>query len=180
MLIKTLKIPELTQKQEQNFWAKVDKTPGFGPNGDCWEWIASKNECGYGWFRIGKYTYKAHRAVYKLIYGLIPINLCILHSCDNPSCVNPSHLWLGTQIDNIRDKVKKGRGRPGGASGDKNGMHTHPESTSPRAKLTADQVLEIRAEYAKGKHSYRELGNKWGINHSVIGKIIRRETWKHT
>lgn len=92
------------------FWDKVDKNSGLGPKGTCWEWTSSKTSSGHGNVRddLGRTTV-AHRVSWELCRGDIPAGLQVLHSCDNPPCVNPDHLWLGTNLENMQDKVKKGR-----------------------------------------------------------------------
>lgn len=88
------------------FWSKVDT------DGDCWEWQAAKNPKGYGFFGLGRRGdghALAHRVAYELTTGSIPDGLCVLHKCDNPGCVRPDHLWLGTRADNNRDMIGKGR-----------------------------------------------------------------------
>ena len=93
------------------FWAKVDKTPGHGPNGDCWEWQAGRSKFGYGRIMVGRKLVVAHRVSLALSEGSsIPDGLCVCHKCDNPRCVNPAHLFLGTNQDNMVDKISKGRG----------------------------------------------------------------------
>lgn len=87
---------------EERFWAKVEKGP------DCWEWKAFRNK-GYGKFTYNGRMYLAHRLSWILTNGPIPDGLGVLHSCDNPPCVNPDHLFLGTQLDNMRDASNKGR-----------------------------------------------------------------------
>jgi len=93
------------------FWAKVDKASGLGPQGTCWEWQASLNSDGYGNIGIEQMTDRAHRLSWRLHYGPIPDGLSVLHKCDNPPCVRPDHLFLGTQADNVHDMQAKGRDR---------------------------------------------------------------------
>jgi hypothetical protein len=102
---------------KERFWAKVKKTNG------CWIWIAARNVHKYGQFNVEGKMLKAHRVSWVLHFGLIPGTLHVLHKCDNPPCVNPAHLFLGTPADNMRDCVTKGRI----ATGDRSGARTHPE-----------------------------------------------------
>ena len=91
---------------KERFWEKVDKS------GDCWKWIAHLLK-GYGRFRLNNKTWSAHRVSWTLHYGEIPEGMCVLHRCDNPGCVNPEHLFLGTRTDNMKDRDQKGRGSNG-------------------------------------------------------------------
>lgn len=93
----------LSNSSQIRFWNKVVRTRS------CWLWTAAKNEKGYGVFGLGQETDKAHRIAWRLINGLIPQGLFVLHRCDVPACVNPKHLFLGTNIDNVRDMIAKGR-----------------------------------------------------------------------
>lgn len=90
---------------QDRFWRRVKKAEG----GSCWEWIGSRTPSGYG--RLGEHY--AHRLSFQLNNGIIPEGKCVCHSCDNPPCVNPQHLWVGSMRDNIMDRDKKGRGRKG-------------------------------------------------------------------
>jgi hypothetical protein len=110
----------------------------------------------------------AHRFSFQNHHNrLIQEGLCILHICDNPKCVNPTHLIEGTHQDNNTDRANKGRGNA--ARGEKNGL----------AKLTEKKVLEIREIYSQGKTNYKKLGEEYGVDQTVIGRIVRYETWAH-
>lgn len=103
-------IPNLTQNDLDRFWSKVDRSK------DCWEWKAYKNKEGYGTFSIKNIQYLSHRVSLKISKNVVFNGLLALHKCDNPSCVNPDHLFLGTDKDNMIDKTNKGR----------HGAHTNP------------------------------------------------------
>lgn len=94
---------------EDRFWAKVDKQQGLGPNGDCWEWIGGKTGAGYGALCVNGKTIGSHIVSATIAGYSIKSGQVIRHSCDNPICVNPSHLTIGTQKDNILDKIQRGR-----------------------------------------------------------------------
>lgn len=147
---------------EARFWAKVKKSDG------CWEWTAMKRG-GYGRItRDGKSNgmLTAHRLSWELAHGAIPVGLFVLHKCDNPPCVRPDHLFLGTQYDNVQDRVAKGR--EGDRSGEKNG----------RAKLSHGQVAQIRQLHTEGK-SYRELALVYGVHYGHIGQIVHGKCWRN-
>ncbi len=146
----------------ERFWSKVDKSAG--PNG-CWLWIASCDPDGYGRFYHLGGLRRAPRVSWALTNGSIPKGLCVLHHCDNPPCVNPTHLFLGTNADNTRDAARKGRMHPG----ESNGSH----------KLTKEEVLEIREEYAYGDMTQRELADAYGVSQPQISVIVNRKRWKH-
>lgn len=141
------------------FWSHVQKTES------CWEYRPGNTErCDHArvWYR-GR-NVGAHRFSYELAYGAIPQDMHVLHRCDNPRCVRPDHLFLGTPADNIQDMITKGRG----IIGEKN----------PSARLTPNQVRDIRKLHALGL-SRRELAMRYGVSYSTIGMIIRGENWKH-
>ena len=152
---------------ETRFWDKVVKGES------CWEWTATKNHKGYGRIYIGKYPNNmpmveaAHRVAWTLFNGPIPATIQVLHKCDNRSCVNPNHLFLGTNADNNADMMKKGRNRH--LRGSENG----------RAKLTEREVLSIRSRYSNGNISLRSLAQEYGVNYTHISGIVHRRTWKH-
>ena len=144
---------------QERFEAKFTKSDG------CWEWNAGKRN-GYGAFWIAERRQYAHRISYRLYVGEIPAGLCVCHRCDNPGCVNPDHLFLGTQADNMRDCENKGRGVHCVMSGEKHG----------RSKLTAAQVVEIRAKYANGA-TQSDLAKEFGVSQQTISVIVRGHNW---
>lgn len=148
------------------FWRKVDKSGG---DDACWTWTAGVDRRGYGKFRINddaKDTL-AHRFSYELHFGPFDADLCVCHSCDNPPCVNPSHLFLGTRADNNADMVAKGRHANGHLSGER----------SPTAKLTDAQAREIRVIYETGL-TQREIADKFGVSRSTISNVVLWKNWK--
>jgi len=168
---------------EERFWEKVDKTPGLGPKGECWEWTGSKDTDGYGLLRVKGKLAKAHRFSYELHYRPISKGALICHDCDNPPCVRPDHFFEGTYLDNMADRNAKGRQ----AKGDRVGSVTHPESR-PRgervftAKLTADDVREIRQRWANAPVKWglkSQLAREYGVGSSIICRIIKGDFWKH-
>lgn len=161
----------------ESFWEKVRK--GINEN-DCWLWTKSKSDDGYGkCVFIGEQL--SHRISYKLTFGEIPDGKCVLHKCDNRLCVNPRHLFLGTRIDNNKDRDLKNRT----ARGDRHGSRTMPEARPKgekhsRSKLTNEQVRQIRNMYKSGRYSHRQLSEIFSVFHTTIGSVIRRETRKDT
>jgi len=149
---------------EERFWSRVDKS------GECWAWKGSVCSNGYGRVSVNGALTGAHRHAWAITNGPIPEGICVLHRCDNPPCVNPAHLWLGTQLENIQDRVAKGRN---GATGSKHGADGY------NAKLTSEAVSEIRSRYAAGGITQQQLGEAHGVNRSTIGYIVRNNTWKH-
>jgi transposase len=147
---------------EERFWKKVKKAG----DDECWEWQASCERSGHGKLRIGSTMVKAHRFSYELHVGPIPEGMCVLHKCDNPICVNPNHLWIGTRTDNNNDMVSKQRQR--GAAGERN----------CKAKLTEKQVKEIRRLAGKGV-SRTQLATMYDVSYSTISQIVREKIWRH-
>ena len=159
----------------KRFWSKVKKTNG------CWEWTAALAGEGYGTFQRGvRDPIYAHRFAYIMTHGQIPNGKFVLHRCDNKICVRPSHLFLGTQKDNIVDAVSKGRM----AVGNKNGSRLHPErlvrgERHPLVKLSERDVLHIRYLYANGGITMKILGQQYGVTEVCIRSVITRRTWNH-
>jgi hypothetical protein len=148
---------------ENRFWTKVE----VRGEDECWPWIAGmRNSDNYGCVRYEDRVEAAHRVAWRLSRGPIPDGLQVLHSCDNPRCVNPKHLFLGTNNDNVQDKVRKGRSYR--ACGEQSGTH----------KLTNDAVREIRRKYAQGEATHKQLAREFGVVEGTIGFVLREETWK--
>lgn len=138
---------------------------------DCWPWTAATRH-GYGMVWARGAVRAAHREAYEAVQGSGSADgLVIRHRCDNPPCVNPGHLQSGTQADNVRDKIERGRARYAPSKGVDNGC----------AKLTEDEVRAIRAEYVFGSrtHGTYALARRYGITRAVVGKIARRVIWRH-
>jgi hypothetical protein len=152
---------------ENRFWSKVERDD---ENPDkCWEVVALyKDKDGYGRFWVDGKNIFAHRFAFQNYHNrLIQDNMVICHTCDNPNCCNPNHLWEGTVKDNITDRDNKGRHYKG--KGEK----------STYSILTEKQVLEIRAKYQNNGKSYRELSKEYGISITTICFIIKRKRWSH-
>jgi len=154
---------------EERFWAKVDKTPGHGPRGDCWLWTAHINRSGYGWFYKSPRTYReAHRVVWEIVNGAIPGGSNVCHRCDTPRCVNPSHLFIGTQSDNIQDALIKGRML---------GVRTKRGEQHYLATLSDKQVRIIRhAAACIGRGSGVFLSELFGVSRATISDIVLYQT----
>lgn len=136
----------------------------IGALNECWEWTGSINSEGYGNINIGK-TEKAHRFSYLAFHGKIDPLKVVCHKCDNPPCVNPHHLFLGTREDNLKDCIAKGRAK-----------YSHGESHR-LAKLTSKDVLVIRELLSK--RSQLAIAKKFGVSDKSISNIKKNRTWKH-
>lgn len=155
---------------EQRFWEKVNKNGKMHPYnpelGRCWEWTDTKYGIGYGRLETkGKRT-TAHHISYKMHKGEIEAGKLVLHNCDNPPCVNPAHLKLGTPLDNMRDKVI--RGRHNAAKGE----------SHYAAKLTEAQVIEMRRLHESGI-SEVAIRKMFGVGQACVNGILLRKRWKH-
>jgi hypothetical protein len=148
------------QRQDlaKRFWAKVDKS------GDCWLWTGAILKTGYGSIRIDHKAIRAHRAAYELSVGPIPAGALLRHTCDNPRCVNPTHLLLGNKRSNTQDAIERGQHRCG--------------ERDPKAKLTNQNVIEIRDALARGETG-RALARRFGVGESAISQIKTGKSRRH-
>lgn len=140
------------------FWAKVDKSGGADA---CWLWTAYRCRKTYGRFNWNGYQQNDHRVAYQILFGDIPEGLIVCHRCDNPPCVNPAHLFLGTPLENMLDKIAKDRcNLPSGL------QHW-------KGKLSDAQIAEIRRRAASGKVKQRNLAKEFGVSPQRINDIVR-------
>jgi hypothetical protein len=146
----------------ERFAAKVEPDPDTG----CHLWTGARNPAGYGRLKVGKRMVKAHRFAYEAFVGPIPNGLHVLHRCDTPACVNPEHLFLGTDLDNARDRDAKGRHVP------------LPGELHGKAKLTAEGVRAIRARWAAGE-TQLALSRALGVGTTTVANVVHRRTWRH-
>lgn len=184
-------LPELSGAGRlERFWSQVEKGEG------CWQWTGGVDDDGYGTFSArgveGRRYQRAHRFSYWLATGRHPDDLMVCHRCDNPGCVRPDHLFLGTAADNNADMMAKGRQYF--PEGDEHWTHRRPDrvprgfrrpaehvrhgEAAPRARLTQAQVEEIRERYAAGDITQRALAAEYGVSYQHISAIILRKFWK--
>ena len=133
---------------------------------DCWTWIGTMRS-DYGQMGFHYRYYLAHVISYALFVGDVPEGMCVCHKCDNPKCVRPDHLFLGTKAENNADRSKKGRNAP--QSGAHNG----------RAILAEGEVIEIRRAHTAGLFTYKQLATTYEVKTVTIAKICQRKLWKH-
>jgi hypothetical protein len=148
-------------KTIEQFWNNVT----MGSPTECWLWQKCANTSGYGRLYLGEVAWSAHRLAYTDKVGPIPDGKIVCHTCDNPLCCNPAHLFLGTDQDNATDRSQKNRSA------------RQKGTTNPANKLTEQQVLDIRAEHAMGISGYKKLGKKYGVHAQTICDIIKRKVW---
>lgn len=146
-------------------WNVVQRDTPFA-DGPCWEWRGNRECGGYGRFSMNGKKVKTHRAAYETWVGPIHEGMVVRHMCDNPPCINPEHLELGTQKDNMRDRDERGRHTP--VRGEKHGC----------AKLTWDNVNEIRSLWSTGNYTRKQLAEDFGVALTTIDKVVRNKTWK--
>lgn len=154
-----------TKPLSKKFWEKVEKTGG------CWLWVGAKNPGGYGTIKIESsgdiHTILTHRVSWEFHFGPIPDGMLVCHHCDNPPCVNPEHLFLGTDADNAQDMIKKGR------------KVTKRGEQNNKAKFTTQQILDIRELWAGGGITKRDIADSYNVSDVAICNIINRKVWKH-
>lgn len=155
----------LFETAPSRFWARVDKS------GNCWLWTGATDDKGYGRLSFKGRRAIAPRVAYELTHGVSPGQLQVLHRCDNPPCVNPDHLFLGTNADNIRDMCAKGRAWIQQPENKRHG------SDNPSAKLSHEEAVAIREAYANKSMNGVELAEVYGVGNSTIYKVIHRERY---
>lgn len=148
-----------------NFESKFSRS-GIG---ECWNWLSGCDGHGYGAFLVCGKQEMAHRFSYQFYIGEIPEGKCVLHRCDNPKCVNPNHLWIGTKGQNNTDRSNKGRNAKNVQFQDRKGER------NARAKLTNEDVINIRKSHLNGV----KCAEFYGVTHALIYAIRKRKIWKH-
>lgn len=144
------------ESAKKRFWAKVKKSKD---SDGCWEWQGCKTRAGYGQINLNGKSCYAHRFVWEFTKGQIPDGIYACHHCDNPGCVNPDHIFLGTNSDNQQDAKTKGR-RASGSN-----------------KLTEEDVVKIRKRYSIGDITQRKIADIYGVTDPCISMIVTRKTW---
>jgi len=153
----------------EDFWPRVNREGPVPPHrpelGPCWLWTGATTPGGYGRFTLNKVYKSTHRVSYELTHGLIPDGLDVLHRCDVRMCVNPAHLFLGTDLDNMADMVAKGRQ----TLGTRNAM----------AKLNAEKVRDIKKRCGAKEISQSAIAREYGVDQCTVVDILQGRTWKH-
>lgn len=153
---------------EERFWSNVDRT-----GDECWLWQLRLNKDGYGRFKLAGCQVSAHRYAYEITYGPVPDTLCVCHHCDNPSCVRPEHLFLGTPKDNAQDRQRKGR----------SGFQRQPELVRSGVEHHAAKLSPVAVEEMRGLRSvfglpYRTLGALFAVNTSTAHSACTGKWWR--
>jgi len=157
-----MEVPMYRNNNTKRFWSKVE----MGKPDECWEWRAYRNQDGYGKYMLNGRVESAHRIAWQMNWGDIPDGLCVCHRCDNPACINPAHLYLATHQENMDDMREKGRAKG------------HPGEENYKAKLTTEQVKEIRRSYKGGYGEAIKTAKKYGVSTSTIQRIASGVLWK--
>ncbi len=154
----------MRRRTKPHFWDNVLQV------GSCWEWQGTRRPDGYGLLYVNGVQTRAHRHAFELAWGTpIPPGMSVLHRCDNPPCVRPGHLWLGTDADNLADMRAKGRARHFVG-------RVQAGEANHNAKLTDDAVREIRRLRATGLLQ-REIAERLGVHTGTVGYVLRGATW---
>jgi hypothetical protein len=165
-----------TPEEVERFWSYVDTSGG---DDACWLWLRKTDKDGYGHFTpsavdrlYGLPRWPAHRFAHFITSGVYPDRLLVCHSCDNPPCCNPAHLFIGTNQDNVDDMMSKGRKSTGAA--------WNPiGETNPKAKLTDADVIAMRRRWNDGGVSKSQLGREYGVSSTMASWVILGRFWKH-
>lgn len=152
---------QYTGPTNESAQSKIERMSMPEPNSGCWLWLGASSPIGHGSVAVFGKVKRAHRVSWEVYRGPIPQGMCVCHKCDNPYCVNPDHLFLGTQTDNLRDMKQKRRH----AFGSKNGM----------ARLTPEKIIAIRAD----KRKPRFIAADYGISANHVWQIKSRARWGH-
>lgn len=161
-----MKPEEPNGSNARRFYEKVE----FDTNGGCWLWAARcDDKMGYGQFRLYGRHWAAHRASWALHRGPIPEGGLVLHKCDVPSCVNPDHLFVGTQAENIADMIRKGRHARVGARGEQSG----------HARLNTEAVRAMRVAYMRRSKTKAEMARELGLGETTVRAAVNGTTWRH-
>ena len=168
----TNNIPPLEESVQDRFWSRVD-TRGYN---ECWNWLGLRTKLGYGRFWVGTgpntgYVFKAHRVAYKIWYGpLFDQSKSVCHHCDNPSCVNPKHLFVGTDLDNQRDAVRKGR-------------HSTQITNAMRRRGTAHYLHKLNDEIVReirmSTEPQRKIAARYKTSQAQVWRIKNWQAWAH-
>lgn len=146
----------------EEFWDKIDRSGGYDK---CWNWISGVSV--YGTLTIDGKNYRAHRVAWIFTNGKLSEDIDVLHSCDNPRCCNPNHLFLGNDKDNSDDKISKGR------------FVSNPGEKSWNHKLFDQDIFDIRKKFSTGNYRQCQLANEYKVDSSEISRIVNRKNWRH-
>lgn len=159
----------VTDSLRRRFARHIDKTPGHGPDGECWVWTGTSRGVGYGAFKVRQgLVMDSHRLAWLIAHDTdeLPAGIQVCHRCDNRACVRVSHLFIGTRSDNMRDCAAKGR------------LNSTCGESHPTATLTEDMIREGRRRFVNGE-TYKSLALEFGVDRSALRKAMRGEAWKH-